>query len=279
MNIVYFLKKKKNILKNFNFYENYLINGEYIISPNMAYLKGYEFLTEDVNKFAKLLFFNKTYEVSSKEKIFDGKVLYHSSNEDIKIFSDTQILGFSSKKKYKIIKDYFNVPKVEIFENYYLEDIIRGEKLLVEEIMDNLLNIYLRHLFFSEKKININKFDGLDKEIFIKTHGDIHQKNVIKKEDNVYYIDYDSFDEYIFYYDYINLLFAPAINKDFTLLKNFLDGKYDNYFKELFDLFGKKFKDKGKITYLQTYLNNRMEVFDRNIKNYKKYKGILKCVV
>jgi hypothetical protein len=275
MNFVYFLKKKKVLLENLEKYKEYLVDGEYILSPHIASLKGFNLFKEEVNKLANVLIFNKTYFLKSHNKCFNGKLLYISSN--VKVFSEKYVLGFEGKDNYDIVKKYFKVPKIEFFDKYYLEELVKGEKASVEEILQDLLNIYEK-VEAKEDLIKCNKFFGFSKEIFIKTHGDVHLKNVIKKDKTLYYIDYDSFGEYLFYYDFINLFFAPAINRDFRLLKKFLMGKYDNYFKKLFAIFDIKFKKYERLKYLQTYLNVRIERFDKNLNNLKKYKGILKCV-
>jgi hypothetical protein len=276
MNFFYFLKKKKILLENLEKYKEYLVDGEYILSPHIVSLKGFNLFKEEVNKLATILIFNKTYTLKSNNKCFNGKLLYISDN--VKIFSEKYVLGFEGKENYDIIKNYFNIPKIEFFDKYYLEERIKGEKASVEEVLQDLLRIY-KKVEAEENLIKCDNFSGFSKEIFIKTHGDVHIKNVIKKNKTLYYIDYDSFGEYLFYYDFINLLFAPAINKDFRLLKGFLMGKYDNYFKELFAIFDRKFKKDERLKYLQTYLNVRIERFDKNLNNLKKYKGILKCVV
>jgi len=281
--IFYFLNKRKHVIEALYHYHMFLKNGFYHILPGEGYIETEQpMFPVQKNIVLRILFFKKIL-IHSDKKYFEATHMRINEKGKGKFFTDLEVLTPSSveeKEKlffiYQEIEGFFAYPPIiKNEEKYYIESRIYGTIPTIEEIYKMLIRFYRSQTPKFVYYENIY-FPGETKSLEVKSHNDIHFGNLIKKE-SIYVIDWEYYGYNIFYYDFINLLFVPALDGNNQYLRNYFNGQYDVLFKELFDLFGIPFVD--KLLYIYTYLNRRIVLIDKGSQKVDKYRMIIQCAV
>ena len=133
--------------------------------------------------------------------------------------------------------------------------------------------------FIYEIKTSIGNKDRL---FFIPQHNDLVLSNVIRDLKGITVLDYEFYNENIFYYDSMTWIIWEAVryNHD-SYLNDYLNGEYDNLFIALFNSSAMKFTP-GKralyaIYYILANINVHLDTSDNtNIASYNRIFQILK---
>ncbi len=287
--IQYFYKKKKKLIFEIKNYSDFLQNGLYSIQPSYAYHKKYKpfFTDELINIFLKCFYFTSV-KVFSKNKVFEGKLIFLNAQGSIKIFNDVSVLTFLENKNidkminnYKQVDDFFDYPRIiTIHNNYYIEEFILDKKKKNLEELHSIYHVLLN--FYSKQKIEYKKLSVDDfvwekltvkNKLFIESiytthsypfvlsHNDIHFGNILIG-DKMYIIDWEYFGENLIYYDFLNILFVEALNGDRSFLEFFFSGELDSYFEKLFSIFNLKYNKNNRKKYFDIYLLNKIILRD-----------------
>lgn len=129
----------------------------------------------------------------------------------------------------------------------------------------------------------IEKFipeDKRDEEFAaILCHGDFSLKNVLFCDNEIHVIDWEYSGDCIFYYDIMNLYLKEAQEGNYRYIQEYLNGNYDNYFVEYFEIFNQKFSSVSRAFYLiiciadrltNLTFSNRRQASSEMTENYKK---------
>lgn len=91
---------------------------------------------------------------------------------------------------------------------------------------------------------------------FIKLHGDMWASNILI-EDVTYkirYIDLEHSKQLIFFYDIFLMMWIRFFYKnDSTYIEEFLNGKYDNYFNDIFKQFNIEYNEQYRMNYFNIF--------------------------
>lgn len=202
------------------------------------------------------------------------------------------------KENYKYFNKYYNIPFVEVndkersilernikFKGYrywnkiekdnvirtiynginnQLKDIDKSKikfkttGSLVQSLSDNLKNNILNMI-----KDIIPLENYYDKWPLIRCHGDLNFNNILLGDKDIYFVDWDDSNEYIFLYDFINCIFVDALYyKDFYYLNKYFAGDYDQYLKDFFNSMSLIFIPTYRKYYLVIYIIERILEFE-----------------
>ena len=97
--------------------------------------------------------------------------------------------------------------------------------------------------------------DYLDKNGYVKTlsHGDLSPLNALFDGEKLYYIDFENLDKRSIFYDLFQYLDWCKTYKNVLLIDDYLDGKFDKEFSELFENYGLKFDKNCRKVYMDIY--------------------------
>lgn len=118
----------------------------------------------------------------------------------------------------------------------------------------------------------------------IKCHGDTKFDNILLEKNNFYIIDWEFYGDYIFYYDFMNLIINEALDEDnYVYLNRFLNDDFDDILRKLFNAVGITYKADKKKCYIVLYLMERVTKVDSKLYTdiddlnfvYSRYKEIL----
>jgi len=115
----------------------------------------------------------------------------------------------------------------------------------------------------------------------LKMHGDLWKSNIlIDDKKRIYYIDWGCSEELIFIYDIFVYLWQEAIlYKNYTYLKKYFKGEYNEYIKGLFNIFGIEFKEEYLLDYLKVFLifyfKEKWLMFSSSSYQFNLYKTIV----
>ena len=91
-------------------------------------------------------------------------------------------------------------------------------------------------------------------------HGDLWSPNIlIDKEDsqNIFFIDWELAGEMFFFYDFFVFMWNEALtNRNFSFIRSYMNGEYDDYFFHAFEIFGMDFETARKQEYLNIFFLN-----------------------
>lgn len=149
------------------------------------------------------------------------------------------------------------------YESFSSNDCKRfGIDDILLQLKDDLL---LRELVCKiEKEITSNRI--LDKIPVVNQHGDLWLFNtMIDEKKSVYFIDWEHSGEYFLFYDLFWWMQNEALyNDNFSYIENYINGKYDHYFKGIFYELKYEFDSKFRKDYLYIFI---LELLYKRILN------------
>lgn len=222
------------------------------------------------------------------------------------------------KNNHKNLANYFNIP-IQSFsdeERLYTEHLLNfrpyadwslsEKEYCVSEIMDLYKKYYSAILFenYSSPKVLIdsllktfpnNQFileicrllcrnvDKVYPKVF--QHGDMNFSNILLVDKYIYFIDIEESNEYVFFYDFFNLIFVEAMYcRNYEYIEEYLLGGFDGYLKELFSIFNIEFDSNNRINYLCHFLAERILALESKVDPsiekhiWSMYSKILKSI-
>jgi hypothetical protein len=184
------------------------------------------------------------------------------------------------------IKDDYSYLMMDIFKRYYDYFTVCTDKGIdsynsPRDLLDFLTN--RSEINFIRNYINPELFDM--KFPWLRLHGDLWTSNtlLVKAEKKyVFYIDWEYSREFIFFYDFFNLMWLEVyVNNNHFFIEKYAIGDYDYYLKRIFPLFNMTFNDKFRLDYFGifflNFFNERVAHLDKidKIDFLKQYKGLL----
>lgn len=170
-----------------------------------------------------------------------------------------------------------------IYQDYtnYFSNMLRGSAANYQTLNDLLLK--------SSSAIHIKEFENIVNAIdhkllqmkfpFFKLHGDLWTANILLEKQRatnkaLWYIDWDTSGEYIFFYDFFKFMWNELdVNHNYIYYEKYLRGEFDQKFKEIFSMFQLEFQPEHKKSYfLMFFLNFLLEdsgVMKYEIKRYE----------
>lgn len=103
----------------------------------------------------------------------------------------------------------------------------------------------------------------------IRSHGDMKFENILLSDGNFHIIDLEFSADHFFIYDLINLIFNEGMKGDFSFVRRYLHGEFDEMFKMLFNIFSIDFDYEKKIYYIAVYLIDRILHYDLQLTFYR----------
>ena len=309
-NNVYLVKKDKEYLNS----AHRMFSDKFYLHKNKLNLKTiikqiiYRLQTPLTLNNSKMLF-NGTILFSTNQeksiKIFDleNKLILNKfyKKEDFKI----------NIQNYIYYRDYFLVPTVISIDEenlIYIEEMIdykSSNNLTNDElsiVMERVFNDYIHYYSKIKTQYNIKKISDLQNNKLIKmstlnklltiifnedyyytvnSHGDLLNKNLLYKNENVYYIDFElSGYRYILYDIFTLIYFLYYTYGNDLFLDDYFSGKYDSYLEEIFKIFNLNYDNKFKIKYLHIFILERFldeandPMFNKNLF-ISKYKEVI----
>ena len=162
----------------------------------------------------------------------------------------------------------------------YLNSLKKNYKLIsINELVDEIKN-----------KINDKEIQSLLEELsemimskeyifpFVCQHNDVVLSNILKDQADFTLFDYEFYGENIFYYDSIMWIVWEAVQYSHdTYFLEFLSGKYDNYFKNIFEQVGFNYNAEERIYYVVIFIitNIRIHLITGDETNVTKYKRVI----
>lgn len=354
--VIDYIRRKKEIFKNFNANTKYMLSGTYVLDESIKYMtrddedtktRAYKMLQTDyypffirvIIYFLRRTLFRKKVIIPEQDLYlseFSGNVLrpVRSSNgySDSKIFDlkHNKVLSiFTDRKEYSTVVqtyDFFNrhFPMPNILWTNEDRLLIMEELVLFqpkntweeedyEWVISDLFKRY--YVYFNECKTKGNftyksptellnplianseiQFIGstihpelIDMKIpYLKLHGDMWTSNTLllkAEKTQIKYIDWEYSKDFWFFYDLFNMMWLEYyVNNNFSYVKRYITGDYDEDFKKIFSLFHLHFQPEFKLDYLNLFflnffkerLVNLNEVDKKDSLN--KYKGLLEKV-
>ncbi|PYZ96957.1 hypothetical protein CR205_14890 [Alteribacter lacisalsi] len=169
---------------------------------------------------------------------------------DYKPFSD-----WTEKEKKDAIETIFSN-----FNSYFYEKKNRLKKTItVTSLISNLEKKAGSHNIIESIKYQIPESAYSDAWPKVKSHGDCVLSNVLLKDGQFYFIDWNDSGKYVFFYDLLNGIFGEAAfhNND-SFLYDYLTGEYDEHFSKAFQLFGLHYDQDKKLYYLAVFMLERI---------------------
>lgn len=146
------------------------------------------------------------------------------------------------------------------FTSFNSEAIARqNPSAMLEELKSTA---YRNHELVSKLEAWLSKSTSVRDYPVVRGHGDMKFENILLTNKEFYFIDLEFSADYIFYYDLINLIFNEVLNGDYSYADFYLQGKYDEKYKKLFEVFDLNFDEDKKLYYLAVYLLNRIVSYD-----------------
>lgn len=193
-------------------------------------------------------------------------------------------------------KNYFNTPYLNSNDddNVIIEKLIKHEPYLSIDNEERKKNVYLIFDVYYNYVSKINKFElsNLDlknlknrlkkEKIFsllynqmlpylknlpnipvIRVHGDFNFYNILINKSEINFIDWEGSQHSSFFHDILYLIYSEAFTKNnFTYLKDYLKGAYDEFLNKLFKTFELSYKPDLKINYLFIVMLERIIFYD-----------------
>ncbi len=205
---------------------------------------------------------------------FEKQIIYN-------VFFD-KILYEKIKEAYNTFGDFFNIPLLrcideqqiiiekyiefipfqqlkkeqdneaikEIFENYYNYFLSLNKNKIKWIKVQNLIkcleqSIDKNNKHLIEKLIDkIPKKNYNDKFPIVKCNGDMVFNNILYNNEKYCFIDWEYTKEFIFFYDFFNIITLEAYTGNYKYLNYYFSGKYDEHFNKIFNIFNIDFNDK-----------------------------------
>ncbi|WP_033543332.1 phosphotransferase [Planococcus sp. CAU13] len=156
----------------------------------------------------------------------------------------------------------FNFVANEIFRRYleYFKEAIKSGEMNWMAPAGILKSLPEKDEFIEEILAGISP-ELLEKPFAVlPIHGDLWSSNIlIDKEDpqNIFFIDWELAGEMFFFYDFFAFMWNEALtNKNFSFIRSYANGEYDDYYYHAFELFGLKFDAARRQEYLNIFFLN-----------------------
>lgn len=211
----------------------------------------------------------------------DLKLFNFEKQKIYNVFFD-KIMYEKIKEAYNTFGDFFDVPLLknideqQIITEKYIEFVPyqqldeKEANNAIEKIFENYYNYFssldknnikwisiyelieqLKKYSNNETKTLINKLikkiplkNYNDKFPIVKCNGDIVFYNILFNKNKYYFIDWEHYNNYIFFYDFFNIITLEAYTGNYKYLNYYFSGKYDEYFNKIFNIFNIDFNDK-----------------------------------
>lgn len=187
--------------------------------------------------------------------------------EPINMIVIEEIINYKKHENWKEYEyDYVIKENFKTYYNYYCnikrkkEYTIRNIKDITNRVINNNYgNIVIDYLIENSDLEIINS-----KMPMIKLHGDLWRLNILLNDNyDLYYIDWDRSDDYIFIYDFFSLIWH---NNNYYL-KKYFNGEYNKYFLEIFSIFNIDFYKSNLLEYIILFL---IIYYSKNKKKFSK---------
>lgn len=196
--------------------------------------------------------------------------LFVSENNTVLTFVKDEKKYLTLKHAYYSFSPYFNVPLQQFEDQYFLikEELIRNQqpwndtKML--EVFNEVINNYRKYIMCKKSKIQYMTYNEIAElckekmkncdlyleELFIENlsnigipmlpiHGDLHFGNVLINDLSIFFIDWESVRNDWLFYDIFNMMYVlVAYQKNPLLIDMYLEGRFDDEFKELCRIVG-----------------------------------------
>lgn len=148
--------------------------------------------------------------------------------------------------KQQLIKDLF-----EQYTDYLASvSVHKQSSIHIEEFLSVITHLAPRHALVNIIKECLSL--GWENTEFpvVRGHGDFCFKNILVDDENTYVIDWEQAQDNSFFYDLLYFFLEEANEGNVSLLKRFLEGKYDYQFQRVFALFEYTFHTEYRKQYL-----------------------------
>jgi|SRR5690625_3621714 len=116
---------------------------------------------------------------------------------------------------------------------------------------DNVNKLFLKYINNEVREMKLP---------MVKLHGDLWSSNILLKKGNsskFYYIDWEYSNDYFFFYDLFWFMQNEAIyNGNFTFIKKYINGRYDDQFINIFRTFDLDFREEHRQGFLVIFFFN-----------------------
>lgn len=161
----------------------------------------------------------------------------------------------------------------------YMKSVDTTEKhsffAFAESVRNRSNNSYLSEFVFDLIKM----LNGADCDIpFVYQHNDVVLSNIIKDSKGYTLFDYEFYRENIFYYDSLMWIVWEAVQYNHDIfLEEFLSGKYDDMYFELFNSAGFKYEPQKRQIYIIMFIiaNINIHIITGDNTNIIKYKRVV----
>ncbi|WP_165786631.1 phosphotransferase [Heyndrickxia camelliae] len=223
----------------------------------------------------------------------DSRIFDFDHQKVLNLFA-TRSDFYSTLKNYEYFQEFFPLPKIlsKDEENLsVIEELIQFQQYSEWDehdkcyIIDEIFKKYIHYFHACKKRENVlyNKLSSFlpsDRESYeiqwfideihpmllnmkypcLKLHGDLWTANImlIKKDSNqIYVIDWEYSNEYLFFYDFFNLMWLEVyVNHNEFYLNKYVRGEMDIYFEKIFAIFDLTFQKEHRLGYLYIFFLN-----------------------
>jgi len=91
----------------------------------------------------------------------------------------------------------------------------------------------------------------------VKLHGDLWTANIIVDKQDIWYIDWNESDDYLFFYDFFKMMWKEAyVHGEHGYLDTYLARDWDADFTKIFKLFNLNFETEHRLAYFYLFFLN-----------------------
>lgn len=239
----------------------------------------------------------KILEIPGSESEFKGSILWFCMSGDIKIFSDNHVLTLCQNQEnydmkltnYKYFSTYFPLPKIihqsdnqqqfveerivsdqcdldktklqaRIYQDYYqyFQKLMKNQTLSYRSVQQMLDNATIDWSPWIEPSIqSIPKSLQEMKFPKVKLHGDLWTANIIVDKQDIWYINWDESDDYLFFYDFFKMMWNEAdVHGEHGYLDTYLARDWHADFTKIFKLFNLNFETEHRLAYFYLFFLN-----------------------
>lgn len=234
---------------------------------------------------------SQSVRILEQPKQFAGSMLWFTSGGEIKIFSQESVLILCSSadsyqqkiQHYNYFSAFFPVPSLQPLDAerlQLLEKRIDFRRITTEDDAWILRRIYQDYTeYFRQQRKRAaegsleerltqpnEKLEDLIKEIqpellaakfpFLMLHGDLWTENILveRGSETLWYIDWDTAGEYLFFHDFFKFMWNEwDVHDNHQYYQDYLAGKYDDAFMQLFQLFQLDFQTQYRKDYFYLF--------------------------